>query len=252
MVVNTVVVNTVAVVGSTGRLGSAVARECARRGLPIVAEVWSGGRRIGAERPDVVVDASHPAALDDTAELCRRTGSPLLYCVSNPGGERLRLLRDLSAEIPVALATNLSPLHWIQVRTAALAAQLAGAITDDAETMIVDRHPATKRDAPSATARLLRETMGGHADITSVRYGPMVSDHHIVFTAGPETLELNHSVRDIRAAALGALRLAGELVGLPAGWFTAAQLYDRIAERSAGESSPDPSVDSSHIPTRSR
>ncbi|MBF5000864.1 hypothetical protein IRT45_27370 [Nocardia sp. BSTN01] len=245
-------VNTVAIVGSTGRLGSAVARECARCGLPIVAEVWSRGRRIGVERPDVVVDASSPAALDVTAELCRRTGSPLLYCVSNPGSERLRLLRELSAEIPVALATNLSPLHWIQMRTAALAAQLAGAISDDMETTILDRHPTTKRDAPSGTARLLRETMGGHADITSVRYGPMVSDHHVVFTAGPETLELNHSVRDIRAAALGALRLAGELVRLPAGWFTAAQLYERIAERPSPESAPDSSAASPHIPTRSR
>ncbi|MGV9664573.1 dihydrodipicolinate reductase C-terminal domain-containing protein [Nocardia niigatensis] len=219
----------VGIVGVTGRLGSAIAETCRRTSTPIVTTASTAGWRIGDGRPEVVIDASRASALPDTLDYCDANGSALLYCVSNPPERELRELRRASERIPVAMAANLSPLHWIQARAAATAAHLAAAIGYDVETTVIDRHPATKQDAPSATARLLLEQAGGAGMVISERYGLPVSDHRLLFTGQSETLELTHSVRDLHPAAEGALRLAARLTTLSPGWYTADQLYAQLA-----------------------
>jgi 4-hydroxy-tetrahydrodipicolinate reductase len=77
---------------------------------------------------------------------------------------------------------------------------------------VSDRHPVSKRDKPSATARELAricQAVGvDRVDIASYREGPPVSDHWVTLTRGEETLTFTHATRDLGAAAHGALRAA--------------------------------------------
>lgn len=220
----------VAVVGATGRLGVAIVRACAENSVPVLTVASTAGWRESEQRPDVVIDASHPDALSDTVEFCARIRSPLLYCVSNPHPDQLDQLDTLSRHVAVTVAANLSALHWIHAHTVRLAARLGVAIGCDLETVVLDRHPETKRDAPSATARVLHERAGGTGRIISERYGAPVNDHHVLFGAPHESLDIHHSVRDLRAAAQGALRLAAQATTLPAGRYTADDLYGQLAD----------------------
>ncbi|MEU4318372.1 dihydrodipicolinate reductase C-terminal domain-containing protein [Nocardia fluminea] len=221
----------IAVVGATGRLGAAIVRACAENSVPVLTVASTAGWCEGEHRPDVVIDASHPDALSDTVEFCARTRSPLLYCVSNPHPDQLDELDALSRHVAVTVAANLSALHWVHARTVELAARLGLAIGCDLETVVLDRHPQSKRDAPSATARVLHERAGGSGRIISERYGAPVNDHHVVFGAPHESLDIHHSVRDLRAAAAGALRLAAQATTLSAGRYTADELYAQLADQ---------------------
>jgi len=199
------------IVGAPGRLGSAVALEAARCGWSVTLRASRTGLSIAAP-PDVIVDASHPSAAATTAAWCRVHGAALVQAVSGLREDDLALLRALADTVPVVLAPNLAAGHELQRHAAgAVAAALAG-LDGEWEAVVIDRHPRSKRDAPSATARELRDACAAAGlappAITSLRCGLPVADHAVVFTGEGEQITIRHAVRDLRAAARGAVRAA--------------------------------------------
>jgi 4-hydroxy-tetrahydrodipicolinate reductase len=89
---------------------------------------------------------------------------------------------------------------------------------------IHEAHHATKRDAPSGTALLLRDVMVEAAyrrpiDISSTRAGAIPGVHTVGFDGPSDTIELTHTARDRRGFAAGAL-LAARWIHGRTGWFT--------------------------------
>lgn len=89
---------------------------------------------------------------------------------------------------------------------------------------IHEAHHATKRDAPSGTALLLRDAMVGAAyrrpiDMSSTRAGTIPGVHTVGFDGPSDTIELTHTARDRRGFAAGAL-LAARWIHGRRGWFT--------------------------------
>jgi len=89
---------------------------------------------------------------------------------------------------------------------------------------IHEAHHATKRDAPSGTALLLRDAMTAAGydrpiDISSTRAGAIPGTHAIGFDAPSDTIELTHTARDRRGFASGAL-LAAQWIQGRRGWFS--------------------------------
>ena len=87
-----------------------------------------------------------------------------------------------------------------------------------------EAHHAAKRDAPSGTALLLRDTMtaAGYArpiDMSSTRAGMIPGTHTVGFDGPSDTIELTHRARDRRGFASGALLAARWLQGR-SGWFS--------------------------------
>lgn len=222
----------VTVIGAQGRLGSALVNEYQQDPDTMVYEVVRGSwptPQIAAERLNgVVIDASGPEALEQTVALCRSSRSALLYCVSNPNRDA-ELLEELSKEVAVCVAANLSPLHWIQERLAGTIAYLSDRLELRPSVTVTDRHPATKRDRPSASARRLTESFTGDVDVVVHRDGVPVSDHTVDITIDGEVLRIEHGVRDYRAAGSHARLLARWLHTSGPGLYTARYVYNKIA-----------------------
>jgi len=205
----------VGVVGHTGRLGSAVERAALAAGHEVVARVTRTRREVDAA-PTVVIDAGHPAGLDRTLDLCRPTAAALVYCVSAYDERHEELLRDYARVAPVTLATNLARGHWLQVELVRLAAELVGAAPDVA-VAVHDRHPRTKADRPSRTARELARTWHAASgiactDVSSRRTGGPVSTHTVEIDLAGEQVTVSHDVTDLDAAARSAVTVAAWLV----------------------------------------
>jgi 4-hydroxy-tetrahydrodipicolinate reductase len=100
---------------------------------------------------------------------------------------------------------------------------------------IHEAHHAAKRDAPSGTALMLRDTMtrASYArpiDVSSTRAGSIPGVHTVGFDAPSDTIELTHTARDRKGFAAGALVAARWLRGR-SGWFTMADvLRDRASQ----------------------
>ena len=93
---------------------------------------------------------------------------------------------------------------------------------------IHEAHHAAKRDAPSGTALLLRDTMLGASygrpiDMSSTRAGAIPGVHTIGFDGPSDTIELTHTARDRRGFAGGAL-LAARWINGRRGWYTMADV----------------------------
>jgi 4-hydroxy-tetrahydrodipicolinate reductase len=93
---------------------------------------------------------------------------------------------------------------------------------------IHEAHHATKRDAPSGTALLLRDSMVGAGfdraiDMSSTRAGTIPGIHTVGFDGPSDTIELSHVARDRRGFAGGAL-VAARWVRGRHGWFTMADV----------------------------
>lgn len=93
---------------------------------------------------------------------------------------------------------------------------------------IHEAHHSAKRDAPSGTALLLRDTMVGASydrtiDVSSTRAGFIPGVHTVGFDGPSDTIELTHTARDRRGFAAGAL-LAARWIHGRAGWFTMADV----------------------------
>ncbi len=224
------------IVGSTGRLGRAVRQLANERGIDTVLEGSRSGW-VGHVHPTAIVDVSHPAALSAVAQECRATGAALIECVSDLGDPEANLLRSLSRDVPVVVAPNLSVGHWLQARMVDLAAGLYAVLPDQPHTAISERHPVGKRDAPSATATALGNRWQAGTgcpvdEVVSMRTGLPVSEHAVQLTFGWETLTLHHDVRDLRAAAAGALIAATRVSGVAPGLIPMQEIYDQAFVRS--------------------
>lgn len=89
---------------------------------------------------------------------------------------------------------------------------------------IHEAHHAAKRDAPSGTALMLRDTMvaapySHPIDVSSTRAGRIPGIHTVGFDGASDTIELTHTARDRRGFAAGAL-LAARWIQGRVGWFT--------------------------------
>jgi 4-hydroxy-tetrahydrodipicolinate reductase len=135
---------------------------------------------------------------------------------------QLRALAE-GAGLGVVASANFS----IGVNLFALLAAEAGRLMQNhAEygAWIHELHHATKKDAPSGTALLLRDvlTRAGYAraiDVSATRAGSIPGTHVIGFDGASDTIELTHTARDRRGFASGALLAASWIAGRR-GWYS--------------------------------
>ena len=93
---------------------------------------------------------------------------------------------------------------------------------------IHEAHHSAKRDAPSGTAFMLRDSMVASGydrpiDMSATRAGTIPGIHTVGFDAASDTIELTHTARDRRGFAAGALTAAKWIRGRQ-GWFTMADV----------------------------
>jgi 4-hydroxy-tetrahydrodipicolinate reductase len=222
----------IGIIGSRGRLGSALAAACRQAGLPVVAELDRTGL-IETAVPTVVFDASSAAMLRCTLQLVDRWQAALIYCVSVLPAEHRRSLERLAEQLPVVLATNLSPGHWLQTRLTRQLAILVKQCELASTAAVYERHPRTKQDRPSASAIQLAQAWQDHAptavsEVVGLRSGPAVSSHLVQLDLAGESLSIGHEVSNLSAAAQGGLLLADRAHQLPTGLVSSDEVFDDI------------------------
>ena len=100
---------------------------------------------------------------------------------------------------------------------------------------IHEAHHAAKKDAPSGTALMLRDSMVAAGfdrpiDVSATRAGTIPGIHTIGFDGPSDTIELTHTARDRRGFAGGAL-VAAKWVRGRQGWFTMADVLQTPEDR---------------------
>ena len=214
--------------GKMGRMVESLAREydCDVAGVVDPLSPSHGGGPDAAKwnGVDVAVDFTAPDAVMTNAPVLARRGINLIVGTTGwtAHEKALRQVVD-DAGIGIVVAPNFS---IGVVLFEAIAAQAASLFAPHADfgAFVHEAHHATKKDAPSGTAILLKRTMeqAGFArpiDVSSTRAGFIPGTHTIGFDGPAETITLSHAARDRTAFARGALTAARWIEGKK-GWYT--------------------------------
>jgi 4-hydroxy-tetrahydrodipicolinate reductase len=183
--------------GRSGRVGSVLTPGLEAAGHTLVDSLADA---------DAMVDFTAPEAALANVQAAISAGVPCV--VGTTGWDTAQV-----AEAPVAVfyAPNFALGAVLMMRFAAEAARHF----DRAE--IVELHQPAKRDAPSGTARLTAERMGGEVAIHSLRL-PGALAHQEVLLGGPgELLTIRHDATSREAYVPGVLLALERLASLPAG-----------------------------------
>ena len=183
--------------GRRGKVGSALGPGLEAAGHTLVDVL---------ARAEAMVDFTRPDAVAGNVRAAVAAGVP---CVVGTTGWDTAEFRD--APVTVFYAPNFALGAVLMMRFATEAAQHF----DRAE--IVELHDAAKIDAPSGTAKLTAERMGGDVPIHSVRL-PGLNAHQEVILGGPgQTLSIRHDALSREAYTPGVLLALEKLPALPPG-----------------------------------
>lgn len=207
-----------------GRMGRLVEELARGQGHEIAGRIVSTSAADDWPAADVAIDFSTADAVRANLPRLAERGTHVVIGTTGWAAHEAEL-RSLAerAGIGVVASANFSigvNIFQVLAATAARLMQPHG----DYGAWIHELHHAAKKDAPSGTALMLRETMtaagfGRSIDISSTRAGSIPGTHRIGFDGPSDTIELTHTARDRRGFAKGAL-VAAAWVQNRRGWFT--------------------------------
>lgn len=232
----------IGIIGSSGRMGQALATAIAEAGHDVAAQVDHGDDPAKAlEGCDAVVDFSSPDALERTLAAVRELRIPILVGTTGLEDAHFAML-DNAAEVIAVLQTGNTSLGVTLL--AHLVGEAAKRLGEDWDIEILEMHHRRKVDAPSGTAKLLGEAAAhargidladnmesgrdgqtgaraqGAIGFAALRGGTVAGEHSVIFAGEEERLTLSHSAENRSIFARGAVRAAQWLIGKPAGRYT--------------------------------
>jgi len=228
----------IAVVGCTGNLGSSIVKcilsrtdvelgaAVARKGNSFVGKEISelvGGKCdliiiddiAEAKECDIFIDCTNADAFMATSyEKYKTIGKPLVIATTAFTSDDIVKIKELSLQIPVFMTGNFSIALHDFIETLKFAAKR---ISKDTDVQIVEYHHNQKKDAPSGTALMIRDTLvtanaGLKAEtinICSIRGGNIFGEHEVIFAnCKDEVITFKHQVSSRETFADGAIEVS--------------------------------------------
>lgn len=190
------------------------------------------------EKPDVIIDFSHPSVLPDLLSYCKMNGTAAVIATTGYSDEERAQITSASSQIPIFFTFNMSLGINLLAELAKQAVKVLGGQFD---IEILEKHHNQKKDAPSGTAIMLAEAVNEELKnkyhfvydrhsvrrprekteigISSVRGGTIVGEHDIIFAGHDEVITLSHSAQSKEVFAVGAVNAAVFLCEKPAGMY---------------------------------
>jgi len=189
---------------------------------------------------DVVIEFTRAAPAAEHARLAAERGKPIVIGTTGLAAAEEAAVRAAAGRVPLVWAANTS--LGINVLLG-LVEQVAARLGPEWDIEILEMHHRGKVDAPSGTAlalgRVAAATRGvvfdevatrgrdgltgprpaGAIGFAALRGGDAVGDHHVIFAANGERLELVHRATNRAIYATGAVRAARWAVGRPPGLY---------------------------------
>lgn len=189
--------------------------------------------------PDVIIDFTHPSALDGLLDYARTNGCALILATTGYSAEDVAKIKSASAEVPIFFTANMSIGINLMRELAKKAANVLG---DQFDIEIIEKHHNQKIDAPSGTALMLADAINesqqdrynyvydrhsvrrkrdkSEIGIHAVRGGTIVGEHEIIFAGRDEVVTLSHTAYSKEVFAVGAVNAAVFMSGKPAGLYS--------------------------------
>lgn len=187
------------------------------------------------QKPEVIIDYSHPALFDSVYNYAVENNVPVVIATTGHSAEQVAKISELATKVPVLYSGNYS-LGVILLNR--LVKQITPILKDSFDIEIIEKHHNKKADAPSGTAKMLVNSVNADGDMNivygregackrqqydvgvhAVRGGTIVGEHQVIYAGLDEVLTLTHQAHSKAIFAKGSLRGAQWLVKKPNGLY---------------------------------
>ena len=190
------------------------------------------------EKPDAIIDFSHPALLDSLLDYAVKNDIPAVICTTGLSREQILRIEYESKQIPLFFSANMSLGVNLLIDLVCRASKI---LEDNFDIEIIEKHHNQKLDAPSGTALAIADaisdavtfepeyTYDRHSvrkkrdkreiGIHAVRGGTIVGEHDVIFAGTDEVIEIKHSASSKEVFAVGAVRAAIYLINQKPGLY---------------------------------
>ena len=245
----------IAITGANGKMGKVIANLVAQRDdCQVVAGIDLNDTQNGQfpivkypaelpEKPDVIIDFSHPSALPDLLSYCTINNVPLVAATTGYTADEIATIKKTAEQIPIFFTFNMSLGINLLVELGKRAVNVLGGQYD---IEIVEKHHNQKKDAPSGTAIMIAEALNGELNnkmkyvydrhnvrkareadeigMHAIRGGTIVGEHDIIFAGHDEVITLSHSAGSKEVFANGSINAAIFLSGRESGLYDMSDL----------------------------
>ena len=195
------------------------------------------------DKPDVIIDFSHPSNLDDMLSYATDNGVTCVICTTGYSAAQIEQIKEASKKVAIFYSGNMSLGINLLIELSKQAAKVLGQGFD---IEIVEKHHNLKVDAPSGTALMLADAISEalpeepqyvydrHAyrkkrskneiGIHAVRGGTIVGEHEVIFAGHDEVVTLTHQAQSKEVFAVGSVNAAVFLASQPAGMYNMGDL----------------------------
>lgn len=201
----------VALFGYRGKVGQALDGALRTGGHEVVGIEL--GDPVAVRGCDAAIDFTQPAAVHGNVLACIEQGVPVVIGTTGMTPAQVAELDEKArtAGIPLFIAANFAIGAVLMMRFAAEAVRFMP------KAEIIELHHDTKLDAPSGTAKVTAERMGGDVPIHSVRLPGLVAHQEVILGAQGQTLAIRHDTTSRDAFVPGVLLALERLSTLPPG-----------------------------------
>lgn len=190
------------------------------------------------QKPDVIIDFSHPSTLEGMLGYAVSNGVPCVICTTGYSEEQREQIAEASKSVAIFCSGNMSLGINLLIELCKQATKVLGGGFD---IEIVEKHHNLKVDAPSGTALMIADAISEtlpqepqyvydrHAyrkkrskdeiGIHAVRGGTIVGEHEVIFAGHDEVITLTHQAQSKEVFAVGSVNAAVFLAAQPAGMY---------------------------------
>ncbi len=245
----------IVITGANGKMGKVIsALVAARNDCEVIAGIDLNDTPNGSfpivkkvfelpEKPDVIIDFSHPSALEDLISYGTMNNVPLVLATTGYSADEIALIKKTGEQIPVFFTFNMSLGINLLVELGKRAVSILG---DSFDIEIVEKHHNLKKDAPSGTAIMIAEALNeargnnmnyvydrhnvrkareqNEIGMHAIRGGTIVGEHDIIFAGHDEVITLSHSAASKEVFANGSINAAVFLSGCEKGLYDMSDL----------------------------
>ena len=198
-------------------------------------------------KADAIIDFSHHSALPSLIDYAVAHNTSLVVATTGHTDEERQMMLEASAKVAIFFSRNMSIGINLLIE---LCKKAAGALGEDFDIEIIEKHHNKKLDAPSGTAMMIAEALADERDgetefvydrhdvrrerqtseigIHAIRGGTIVGEHDVIFAGNNEIVTLSHTATSREVFANGALKAALYIADKSAGFYS---MTDLINER---------------------
>lgn len=210
-------------IGDTGKMGREIENVFSEAGHICVFKFDVDGEQ-KSDTPELIIDFSLPVVLTSTIEFAKSFNVPLIIGTTGLSNDQLEDLKLLSENKPVIQSYNFSIGIQLLIRMI----DTIKKDVQDWDVEIEETHHRFKKDKPSGTAMMIKNSLGKDVPISSLRLGNVPGNHIIQFGSLGEILKIEHQALSRRTFADGVLKSANYIMQKKNGFFSFKDVINNI------------------------